>query len=123
MSQMHSFRFALNAINSPSREEWRFTARKVEDLGYSTLCVGDHLFTGLAPLTSLMAAAEVTTTLHLGSFVFGNDFRHPVILAREAATIDLLSDGRLELGVGTGWERNDYECTGIPLAKHAGEPF
>ena len=62
-----------------------------------------------------MAAAEVTTTLRLGSLVFGNDFRHPVVLAREAATLDLLSDGRLELGLGTGWEKDDYEQTGTPL--------
>jgi probable F420-dependent oxidoreductase len=62
-----------------------------------------------------MAAAAVTTTLRLGSLVFGNDFRHPVVLAREAATIDLLSEGRLEFGLGTGWEKDDYERTGMPL--------
>jgi probable F420-dependent oxidoreductase len=115
VSKQHPFRFGLNAISSGSREEWRSTARKIEDLGYSTLCVADHLWTQLAPLTSLMAAAEVTSKLRLGSLVFGNDFRHPVTLAREAATIDLLSQGRLELGIGTGWERADYEGTGISL--------
>ena len=109
------FRFAVNALGSVSREEWRATARKAEDLGFSTLSVADHLWTGLAPLTSLMAAAEVTTTLRLGSLVFGNDFRHPVVLAREAATLDLLSDGRLELGLGTGWEKDDYVQSGMPL--------
>ena len=115
MSKQHPFRFGLNALSSPSRGEWRATARRVEDLGYSTLCVADHLWTQLAPLTSLMAAADVTSKLRLGSLVFGNDFRNPVMLAREAATIDLLSEGRLELGIGTGWERNDYERTGIAL--------
>jgi probable F420-dependent oxidoreductase len=115
VSQQYPFRFSLNAISSASREQWKATARRIEDLGYSVLSVGDHLWTQLAPLTSLMSAAEVTSKLRLGSFVFGNDFRHPVILAREAATIDLLSDGRLELGIGTGWERADYECAGIAL--------
>jgi probable F420-dependent oxidoreductase len=115
VSEKRPFRFGLNAISSVSREQWRTTARKTEDLGYSTLCVGDHLWTGLAPLTSMMAAAEATTKLRVGSFVFGNDFRHPVVLAREAATIDLLSEGRLELGIGTGWEKSDYERPGITL--------
>jgi probable F420-dependent oxidoreductase len=115
VSKQHAFRFGLNAYSSSSREEWRSTARKAEDLGYSTLSVGDHLFTRLAPLTSLMSAAEVTSRIRLGSLVFANDFRHPVILAREAATIDLLSEGRLELGLGTGWGKEDYECTGIAL--------
>jgi probable F420-dependent oxidoreductase len=115
VTKQHPFRFGLNAIGSGSPEEWRATARKIEECGYSTLCVADHLWTALAPLTSLMAAAEVTSKLRLGSLVLGNDFRHPVTLAREAATIDLLSQGRLELGIGTGWERADYEGTGISL--------
>jgi len=113
MSNRHSFRFGVNAISSASGDEWRAMARKVEDLGYSALSVGDHLWTQLAPLTSLMAAADMTSRLRLGSLVFGNDFRHPVILAREAATIDVLSNGRLELGIGTGYQREDYEHTGI----------
>ena len=115
MPQARPFRFAINALDSASREKWRAMARKAEDLGYSTLSVGDHLWTGLAPLTSLMAAAEATTRLRVGSLVFANDFRHPVVLAREAATIDLLSEGRLEFGFGTGWEREDYEFTGTAL--------
>lgn len=115
MSKQHLFRFGVNAIGSASGAEWRTTARKVEDLGYSVLSVQDHLWTQLAPLTSLITAAEVTNKLRLGSLVFGNDFRHPVILAREAATIDLLSEGRLELGIGTGYAREDYESTGIPF--------
>jgi probable F420-dependent oxidoreductase len=92
---------------------WRETARKAEALGYSTLSVADHIFTGLAPLTSLVAAAEATTTLRIGSFVFGMDFWHPALLAREVATIDCLSNGRFELGLGTGWEQTDYEQRGI----------
>jgi len=115
VSKKHVFRFGVNTIGSASREEWRSTARKVEDLGYSTLSVQDHFFTQLAPLTSLMAAAEATSTLRLGSLVLGNDFRHPVILAREAATIDLLSEGRLELGIGTGYAHDEYVAMGVPF--------
>jgi probable F420-dependent oxidoreductase len=115
MAKQHLFRFGVNAIGSASGPEWRATARKVEDLGYSVLTVQDHLWTQLAPLTSLITAAEITSKLRLGSLVFGNDFRHPVILAREAATIDLLSDGRLELGIGTGYAHDDYESTGVPF--------
>ena len=74
MSKQHSFRFSVNAISSASGDEWRAMARKVEDLGYGVLSVGDHLWTQLAPLTSLMAAADVTSKLRLGSLVFGNDF-------------------------------------------------
>ena len=76
MSKQHLFRFGVNAIGSASGAEWRTTARKVEDLGYSVLSVQDHLWTQLAPLTSLITAAEVTNKLRLGSLVFGNDFRH-----------------------------------------------
>jgi probable F420-dependent oxidoreductase len=110
------FRFGLNAVGGASGQAWQETARKAEAAGYSTLAVADHLYTQLAPLASLVAAADVTTTLRLSSYVFGNDFWHPAILARETATIDLLSGGRLELGIGTGWQRNDYEQRGMALA-------
>lgn len=115
MAEKHPFRFGLNAFHSPTRAQWRDLARKVEDTGFSTLNVGDHLWIGLAPLVSMMAAAEATTTLRVGSFVLGNDFRHPAILAREAASIDVLTEGRMEFGFGTGWQRNDYTGPGIPF--------
>lgn len=114
MRKQIPFRFGLNTF-AASREAWIDTAQKAEALGYDTLLVSDHLQNQLAPLAALVAAAEVTTTLRVGSFVFGNDFRHPVFLAKEAATIDLLSGGRLGLGLGTGYARSDYEQSGIPL--------
>ena len=92
---------------------WTELARKAEDLGYSTLCVADHFTDGLAPTPALAAAAAVTTTLRIGSLVYGVDFRHPAALAKEAATLDLLSDGRFELGIGAGWMDQDYDWTGI----------
>jgi probable F420-dependent oxidoreductase len=96
-----------------SGRSWADQARKVEDLGFSTLLMPDHFGDQLAPVPALMAAADATTTLKVGALVFDNDYRHPLILAKEAATLDLLSDGRLELGLGAGWMRSDYEESGI----------
>jgi probable F420-dependent oxidoreductase len=90
-------------------------ARRAEDIGVSVLTVADHLDDQLAPLAALMAAADATTELRVGSLVFANDYRHPALLAKEAATIDRLSGGRLELGIGAGWMSSDYEAAGIPL--------
>ena len=87
----------------------------MESLGYSTLYLPDHFGDQLSPIAGLMAAADATTTLRVGSLVFDNDYRHPVVLAKEAATLDLLSDGRLDFGLGAGWMASDYEQTGIPL--------
>ena len=88
-------------------------ARQAEALGYSTLFMPDHLGEQWAPLVALTVAAEATTTLRVGTLVLDNDFRHPVVLAKEAATLDLLSEGRLELGLGAGWMRDDYDQSGI----------
>jgi probable F420-dependent oxidoreductase len=108
------FRFGCVIFNAASRQEWRSKACKVEDLGYSTFLVSDHL--GLfPPLVGLAEAADATTTLRIGGYVFGNDFRHPVHLAREAAAIDFVSNGRLEFGLGTGFYINDYKLVGITL--------
>ena len=114
---LRPFRFGVQS-SSPrvvSATSWAALARKVEDLGYGQLSVSDHLDGQLAPIAALMAAADATTTLRVGSLVFCNDYRHPVVLAKEAATLDLLSGGRLELGLGAGWMTTDYERAGIPL--------
>jgi probable F420-dependent oxidoreductase len=107
------FRFAVQVSNAESGAAWRALARKAEDLGYSTLFMPDHLGEQWAPLIALTVAAEATTTLRVGTLVLDNDFRHPVLLAKEAATLDLLSEGRLELGLGAGWMRDDYDQSGI----------
>ncbi len=109
------FRFSIQASGAPLVTDWAEVARKVEGLGYSTLTVADHFDGQLAPIPALMAAADATTSLRVASLVLCNDYRHPVIAAKEAATIDLLSGGRFELGLGAGWMTADYEASGIAL--------
>src|SRR5207244_10381325 len=94
---------------------WKDNARRVEAHGYSALYLPDHFTDQVGPFAALMAAADATTSLRVGSLVFDNDYRHPVVLAKEAATIDLLSEGRFDLGLGAGWMTSDYEKSGIPL--------
>ena len=89
-------------------------ARNVESLGYSTLTMPDHFDDQSAPVPALMAAAAVTETLRVGALVWDNDYKHPVVLAKELATIDVLSGGRLEIGLGAGWLATDYQRSGIP---------
>jgi probable F420-dependent oxidoreductase len=112
---MGAFRFALQASSAASPAAWRDLARKTEDLGFSTLYVPDHLDDQWAPMVAVTVAAEATTTLRVGTLVLDNDFRHPVVLAKEAATLDVVTGGRFEFGVGAGWATLDYEYSGIPM--------
>ncbi len=115
MSGERPFRFGLTTSSAGSKREWVERASKLEALGYSTLTVPDHFPDRLATVPALMAAADATQTLRVSSWVFCNDFRHPAMLYKEAATIDLLSDGRFELGIGAGWLKSEYEMTNIPF--------
>src|SRR5262249_25962076 len=111
------FRFGVVAAYATSQAAWVTTARRAEELGYSTLLIPDRTTIGsLAPIPALAVAASMTTSLHVGSYVFSNDYRHPVLLAREAATLDLLSDGRFELGLGAGVSSSEFEQMGMPFA-------
>ena len=112
---MRPFRFGLQCRGPADAEGWRQLARRAEDLGWSTLTIADHFDDALAPIPGLMAAADATTTLRVGSMVLANDYRHPVVLAKEAATLDLLTGGRFDLGIGAGWMTTDYEAAGVPL--------
>jgi len=114
-SHPHPFRFAVDIKGPREGLSWSDTVREVESLGYSTMFVPDHFDEGLGPITAMATAAAVTTTLNVGALVFDCDYRHPAVLARELATIDLLSEGRLEVGLGAGWKKLDYEWTGIPM--------
>jgi probable F420-dependent oxidoreductase len=111
---MRAFRFGLTTSSAASGAAWLARARRAEDLGYEALLVPDHLGRQLAPVPALAAAAAATTRIRIGSYVFANDFRHPLLLAREAATLDVLSDGRLEFGIGAGWRVSDYTQLGVP---------
>src|ERR1700738_344766 len=107
------FSFGVQEHSAPSGKAWDDKARLVESLGYRALYLPDHFGEQLGPIAALMAAAAGTTTLRVGSLVFDNDYRHPVVLAKEVATLDLLSDGRFDLGLGAGWLATDYEQAGI----------
>ena len=111
------FRFGVVVSQAQSHTAWIATARRAEELGYSTLLMPDRTTIGsLAPFTALAVAAEATTVLRIGSYVFCNEYRHPVILAREAASLDFLSDGRFELGLGAGVGPYEAQRMGIPFA-------
>src|SRR2546429_3796276 len=118
MTKMHRpFRFGVVTAYAQSHTAWITTARRAEELGYATLLMPGRLSIGsLAPLTALAGAAQATTSLRIGSYVFCNEYRHPVLLAREAATLDLLSGGRFELGLGAGVGPSEFQRIGIPFA-------
>ncbi len=107
------FRFGVVCSGIQSGGEWAAKARRIEELGYSSLLVVDRLPSPLAPLTALAMAAATTTSLRVGSYVFCNDYRHPALLAKEIATLDLLSNGRCELGLGTGVGESDFQQLGL----------
>jgi probable F420-dependent oxidoreductase len=110
---MRPFRFGVNVRDAGSRAERMDKARKVEDLGYAALTVPDHLATMLAPIPAVVSAAEATKRLRVGTNVLNNDLRHPVLVAREAATVDLLTDGRFDLGLGAGHMESEYDQAGL----------
>ena len=129
MKTRRPFRFAIQATAAASGAEWRDLARHTEDLGYSTLFHADH-YVGpgpasegsllgaqqLAPIASMAAAAAWTTTLRIGCRVFCIDYHLPAVLAKEAATLDLMSNGRLEFGIGAGWHADEYRAMGLDFA-------
>jgi probable F420-dependent oxidoreductase len=120
MHKSRPYRFGVINEQVLPAERWIAHVRRVEAEGYSTFLIRDHFVPDyfgdqLAPIAALMAAAGATRTLRVGSLVFDNDYRHPALLAKEAATIDLLSGGRLELGLGAGWLRAEYEQAGMPF--------
>jgi len=129
MTTPRPFRFGMQGFHAASGAAWFDTVRQAEDLGYSTLFTSDHYFgpgaiadsmshspVDLAPLSAIAAAAAVTSRLRVGCRVFACDFHHPVVLAKEMATLDMLSDGRLEIGLGAGWTKAEYDGLGIEMA-------
>lgn len=110
---MRPFRFGVNVRTFDSVADWIGLARKAEALGYSTLNLPDHLTARPAPMPALARAAAATTRLRVGTLVLNNDFRHPVLVAREAATLDVMSEGRFELGLGAGYMKTEYDEAGL----------
>ena len=110
----HPFRFGLQQQEVLDGATWPAAARRYEDLGFSVVTVADHFGDQLAPITAMATAACATTTLRVGCLVFDNDYRHPLVFAKEMATLDVLSGGRVEVGMGAGWMGSDYEQAGIP---------
>lgn len=107
------FRFGVQLSGPADAKAWVEQARRIEDLGYATVTMPDHFTDQLAPMPALTAAAAATTTLRIGALVFDNDYKHPLVLAKELATQDVLSDGRVEIGLGAGWMESDYRASGI----------
>jgi probable F420-dependent oxidoreductase len=110
----HPFRFGVQVSGPADAAGWVELARRVEGLGYSTLTLPDHFTDQLAPMPALSTAAAVTTSLRIGALVFDNDYKHPLVLAKELATQDVLSGGRVEIGLGAGWMESDYRAAGMP---------
>ena len=120
MTRARPFRFGVFGENARSPEALLDTARRAEDSGYATFLIRDHFIEApfghqLAPLTALATVAAATTRLRIGSLVLSNDYRHPVILAKEIATLDVLSNGRVELGLGAGFSKAEYDGAGLPF--------
>src|SRR5580698_7658329 len=126
--EVRPFRFSVQAFEAGSGRQWTDLARRAEDLGYSTLFTTDHYFgpgeisdvsghrpVDVAPLTAMTAAAMATTRLRVGCRVFCVDYHNPVMLAKELATLDMLSGGRLEAGLGAGWVAAEYDGLGIAM--------
>jgi alkanesulfonate monooxygenase SsuD/methylene tetrahydromethanopterin reductase-like flavin-dependent oxidoreductase (luciferase family) len=126
--RIRPFRFSVQAFEAQSGPQWTGLARRAEDLGYSTLFTTDHYFgpgdisaasghrpVDVAPLTAMTAAAMSTRELRVGCRVFCVDYHHPVVLAKELATLDMLSQGRVEAGLGAGWVSAEYEGLGITM--------
>lgn len=107
------FRFLADAREIATLRELAETARRAEAVGIDTLVIPDHLIPQLAPVPAMAAIAAVSDTLRVGAFVLNNDLRHPAVLAQELASIDVLSEGRLDIAIGAGWNRPEYEAIGI----------
>ncbi|HEX8968441.1 MAG TPA: TIGR03621 family F420-dependent LLM class oxidoreductase [Chloroflexota bacterium] len=111
---MHTRPFRFGVSGGPQTlSELRHFARRIEDLGFATWLIADHFGPQMAPAPAMVFVATATSRLRVGTFVYDNDFRHPALLAKEVATVDALTGGRFEFGLGAGWNPLDYERTGI----------
>ena len=109
------FRFLAEAGLPVSGRTLAQEARRAEAMGFSVLVIPDHLVDQLAPIPAMATMAAATEHLRIGTFVFNNDLRHPAVLAQDLASLDVLSGGRLEIGMGGGWNRPEYDAIGLPF--------
>lgn len=105
----------MQLSHAPTGQEWAALARQAEAEGYAVVSIADHLGDQFGPIAALTAVAAATSTVRLSMFVLANDLRHPAVLAKEIATLDLLSGGRVELGIGAGWNAGEFAAMGIPF--------
>jgi probable F420-dependent oxidoreductase len=109
------FRFLAEARAIATGRELAETARRAESVGIDTLVIPDHLIPQLAPIPAMATIAAATERLRIAGFVLNNDLRHPAVLAQDLATLDVLSEGRLDVAIGAGWNRPEYDAIGIPF--------
>jgi probable F420-dependent oxidoreductase len=109
------FRFLADGFGIVDGKKLAERARHAEAIGYSVLVLSDHLLEQLAPIPAMATIAAATDRIRVGTFVFNNDLRHPAVLAQDLATLDVLSGGRLEIGIGAGWNQPEYEEIGLPF--------
>jgi probable F420-dependent oxidoreductase len=112
---MRPFRFLADVGSIVSGPELAAYARRAEELGYDTLVLPDHLIDQLSPVVTMASVAAATTTMRVAAFVLNNDLRHPAVLAQDLASIDVLSGGRLDVAIGAGWNKPEYEAIGLPF--------
>ncbi|MGH2417445.1 MAG: LLM class flavin-dependent oxidoreductase, partial [Candidatus Limnocylindria bacterium] len=110
---MKPFRFLAEARAVASARELAETARRAEAIGIDTLVIPDHLIEQLAPIPAMAVIAAASDRLRIGGFVLNNDLRHPAVLAQDLASLDVLSEGRLDVAMGAGWNRPEYEAIGL----------
>ena len=110
---LRPFRFLADAREVATIRQLTETARRAEAIGIDTLVVPDHLIEQLAPVATMAAIAAVSDRLRISAFVLNNDLRHPAVLAQELASLDVLSEGRLDVAIGAGWNRAEYEAIGV----------
>lgn len=109
------FRFLADAVEAVDGQALAATARRAEAMGIDVLVIPDHLIGQLAPVPFMATVAAVTERLRIGTFVLNNDLRHPAVLAQDLASLDVLSGGRLEIGLGAGWNVPEYRAIGLPF--------
>src|SRR5947209_6087191 len=116
---MGEVRFSIQLSWASSRDEWVRTARQAEYVGYDSIVIADHVSTQFAPFAALGSLAVATDSIRLGTYVLATELRNPVQVVHELLTLDVLSSGRLDVGLGSGWKPSDFAAVGVPVSDPA----